>query len=231
MDDDRTVDRRSFLRGASTAGLVGLSGVGGAWSPVGGNGGGQDDRTQDGGDQQQGPVEYMQAVLPAGSVLDADLVYRIVVVGGPSRPHERPPPLCFPEGEEQWRARDALVVKPTATTGIFGEEDIGGINRSRAYLEQPAEPGSVWRIAGGEYCDGHALVTMHELPPQLSEYFSTEMIDTIEQFARNQTAGNATEGDDIFGNDTLGNETNGNETVGNETAGNESVGNGADFRN
>ncbi|WP_435175984.1 hypothetical protein [Halorussus sp. AFM4] len=223
MDDDRTVDRRSFLRGASAAGLVGVSGIGSLRSAAGRGDGGRDDAGDDREPgaigQQQGAVDYMQAVLPAGRILDADLVYRILVVGGPIQPHERPPPLCFPEGEEQWRARNALVIKPTETTGIFGAEDIGGINTSRAYLERPVEPGSVWRIAGGRYCDGHALVTIHELPPELSEYFSKEMIDTIDQFTENQTAGNATEDDDIFGNNTLGNETAGNETVGNESTG------------
>lgn len=198
MDDERTVDRRSFLRRASAAGLVGL---GSAWPGSGRADGGRDDEDgQSFAQQQEGPIEYMQAVLPAGRILDADLVYRIIVVGGPIQPHERPPPLCFPEGEKAWTARGALVIKPTETSGIFGDEDIGAVNRTRIHLEDPAEPGSVWRISGGEYCDGNARVTIHELPPQLSEYFSKEMLEMIDRFQSNQTAGNATDGAELTGN-------------------------------
>lgn len=213
--DDRTVDRRSFLRRTGAAGLVGLSGVGSLQSPSRGAERDPEGAAERGGDQQQGAIEYMRAVLPTGPILSDDLVYRIVVVGGPIQPHERPPPLCFPEGDKQWHARGAAVVKPTET-GLSGESDIGAVDRTRVHLEEPAEPGSVWRISGGEYCDGNARVTMHELPPDLSEYFSARMIDLTEEYG-NQTAGTA----------TAGNETVGNASVGNETAENESVGTGA----
>lgn len=238
MSDEPDLDRRSFLRRASSAGLVGLSGVGGLGSHAlqDGDGEGANDPEQD-GNEQDGPINYFQAVLPVENILDADLVYRIVVVGGPILPHERPPPLCFPEGEEQWRARDALVVKPTEATGISEDGEASAVNRSRVYLEQPVEPGTVYRITGGEYCDGHALVTVHELPPRLSEYFNAEMLDIIDQFQReeigNQPGGNAssqneTPGNDTFGTDVLGNETAGNETAGNETVGNGTAGNGTE---
>lgn len=221
MTDDRTFDRRSLLRRASAAGLLGLPGVGSLRARQDGNGDGEQD-----GDGEEGPIDYFQAVLPAGEILEANLVYRIVVVGGQIRPGERPPPLCFPESEQQWRARSALVVKPTETTGIFGsDDDIGAVNRTRAHLEKPVEPGSVYRISGGEYCDGHALVTIHELPPRLSEHFSTDMRRTIEEFVANQTSDDATVGNGTLENGTLGNETVGNGTLGNGTVGNESLDN------
>lgn len=211
MGDGPTFDRRSFLRRASTAGLVGLSGLGGLRSRVRGDGQDGGNGTDDG--EQDGPIDYMQAVLPAGDILDAGLVYRIIVVGGPIQPHERPPPLCFPEGEEQWNARSALVVKPTETTGIFGEDDdIGEVNRNRIHLEEPVPIGSVYRIAGGEYCDGNARVTIHELPPSLSEYFSVDMLDLIERFESNETARNETVVNGTPENGVLGNETTGNST-------------------
>lgn len=187
---DRTFDRRSFLRRTSAVGLVGLSvaeglQLGDRRSDTGQDGGAQGD---DG--EQDGAIKFMRAVLPAGSVLDANLLYRIIVVGGPIQPGERPPPICFPEGEEEWTARDAVVVKPTET-GVFEDEEIGAVNRTRVHLEDPAEPGTVWRITDGSYCDGNARVTIHELPPQLSEYFSTEMLNLSEEFQQNDTAENA----------------------------------------
>ncbi|UPV99005.1 hypothetical protein M0R88_10755 [Halorussus gelatinilyticus] len=215
MTDDSTFDRRSFLRRASGAGLLGVSGLGGLRSRTRGRESDGARTAQDGTDggddtNEEGPINYLQAVLPRGDILDADLVYRIVVVGGPIQPGTRPPPLCFPETEDQWLARNALVVKPTQSTGIFGDDDIGEVNESRIHLESPVPVGAVYRIAGGEYCDGYAQVTIHELPPQLSEYFSKDMLDTIRTFEANETASTETTADGApaaLGNETAGNAT------------------------
>ncbi len=130
---------------------------------------------------------------------------KIVIVGGPIQPGVRPPPLCFPQGVDQWFARDAVLVKPTETSGLFGDGDgLGAVERTRAHLERAVEPGTVYRVTGGEFCDGYVRVTVHELPPRLSEYFSVEMLDQLDESLRG-----------------VGNETAGNGTMGTETAGNE----------
>ena len=201
MTHDSTFDRRSFLRWTSSAGLLGLAGVASSRSRVRQTGG--DEVALQGDDDG---ITYFQAVVPAGRLLDADLVYKILVVGGPIQPGQRPPPLCFPEGEEQWRARDAVVVDPTETSGVIGgDTTISAVDRSRAYLEQPVEPGSVFRITGGEFCDGHALLTIHELPPELSEYFSTRALDMIDGTLQGVANGNETAGNGTVGNGTIGN--------------------------
>lgn len=188
---DRTFDRRSFLRRTSAAGLVGFPTVESLQVGNQQKRTGQDDGGQGDDGEQDGAIKFMQAVLPAGFILDEKLIYRIIVVGDPIQPGERPPPLCFPEGEKQWTARGAVVVKPTET-GVLEDKEIGAVNRTRVHLENPVEPGSVWRITGGSYCDGNARVTIHELPPQLSEYFSTEMLDLVEEVQQNDTAENGT---------------------------------------
>jgi len=223
MDDDRTLDRRSFLASASAAGLVGFAGLGsrgslarqndgqgeGSQDDGGQGGGGQGDSGQD-DDGQDGGIDFFRAVVPSSDVLEPSLVNKIVVVGGPIQPGVRPPPLCFPQGVDQWFARDAVLVKPTETPGLFGEgDDIGAIERTRAHLERAVEPGTVYRVTGGEFCDGYVRVTVHELPPRLSEYFSVEMLDRLDDSLWS------------LGNETTENETTGNGTTGNETAGNE----------
>lgn len=209
MDDDRTLDRRSFLGSASAAGLVGFAGLGslrsrarqdGNGGLVGNQDGNGGEGNQTGGGQGDGgegdEIDFFRAVIPSSDVLKPSLVNKIVVVGGPIQPGTRPPPLCFPQDVDQWRARDAVVVKPTETTGFFGGGDsLGAVQRTRAHLEYPVEPGTVYRVAGGEFCDGYARVTVHELPPRLSEYFSTEMLDQLDESLRgvgNATAGNGT---------------------------------------
>lgn len=209
MADDRTLDRRSFLAGASAAGLAGFAGIGPLRSRARGDGEGDESRTGGGTNGQTGRVqngagtgegdggiETFRMVLPSRDILEGKPIYKIVVVGGPIQPGVRPPPVCFPQGVDQWFARDAVVVKPTETTGLFGGDDgIGAVNRSRAYLERRVEPGTVYRIAEGQYCDGYVRATVHELPPRLSEYFSLRMVENLEALLRgvgDEPAGNGT---------------------------------------
>lgn len=205
MTDDSTFDRRSFLRRASGVGLAGFSGLNGFGSRARGVAGsettgesadGDRHRNARGRQDQTGAIDYFKAVLPVGDVLRSDLLYRIVAVGDPIQPGVRPPPRCFPESEDQWRARDALVVKPTETTGLFGDGDgIGAVNRTRAHLERPVEPRTLYRISGGEYCGDHAVVTVHELPERLREYTEKDRITSFfEDSSSSETTGNGTVG-------------------------------------
>lgn len=208
MDADRTFDRRSFLRRAGAVSLFGLSGLreGGLGDGRGSDGAtgrtGRTDAERDGARRddarQDGGIDFFRAVVPTGTILETKLVNKILVVGSPIQPGVRPPPLCFPEGVDQWYARDTLVVKPTETTGLFEEDEkIGAVNRTRAHLERPVESSTVYRITGGEYCDGHASVRVHELPPRLSEYFSKEMLDRLGRIL--DEGGNRTAGNEITG--------------------------------
>ncbi|WP_135851985.1 hypothetical protein [Halorussus salinus] len=205
MTDDSTFDRRSFLRRASGAGLAGFSGLTGFGfrargvdeSETTGGLADADQRRDTSEDRDQtGAIDYFEAVLPVGDVLRSDLLYRIVAVGDPIQPGVRPPPRCFPEEEKQWRARDALVVKPTETTGLFGDGDgIGAVNRTRVHLERPVEPRTLYRISGGEYCGDHATVTVHELPERLREYTEKErIVSFFEDSSNSETTGNGTAG-------------------------------------
>lgn len=162
MSDEDRLDRRGFVRraGAAAAGAFGFAGAGSA------RGAAEDGvaRQTESGEN----VTRFRMVLPALDVLRTTYANVAILPGLPIRPGERPPPECFPEGEPQWRAYDAVAVDLTESSLLGGDGNaVGEIVRTRTYSARPLQPGTPYRVVGVTPCEEYLTATVHELADEL----------------------------------------------------------------
>lgn len=162
MGGDERLDRRGFVQraGGAVAGVLGVSGVGSAREGSAG-------RAEQASDPDEGITRF-RMVLPAVEPLEITYVNVVVIAGLPIGRGERPPPACIPEGEDQWRAYNAVVADLTESSLLGGDgNELGELARTRAYAARSLRPGTPYRVVGGTACDGHVRVTVHELADEL----------------------------------------------------------------